>query len=192
MELTFANFRFMLFNMNTEEKKVEEAQAELSETKKEIKKERKRLAALKKSGGGLLKDFKDFISKGNVLNLAVAFIMGVAFTAIVTSLVNDIIMPFISIIFGKTDIGGLKWVVSPDLTIHYGQFILAVVNFLLVALVLFFIIKIATSAGKGYKKIKKGQPVPPPPPPADTTESLLKDILKVLKENNKEKKKSDD
>ena len=184
--------------MGTEEKQIEaakaelqEVKAELQEEKKQIKKERKRLAALKKGGGGLLKDFKDFISKGNVLNLAVAFIMGVAFTAIVTSLVNDIIMPFISILFGKTDIGSLHWVVSPDLTINYGQFILAVVNFLLIALVLFFIIKIATSAGKSYKKIKKGQPVPPPAPPAETTESILKDILKALKENNKDKKKED-
>jgi len=150
--------------------------------RKQIKKE------LREKGKGFFAEFRAFINKGNVLNLAVAFIMGAAFTAIVTSLAGDLIMPFISIIFGKINIEDLAWVVSPDLTIHYGKFILAVVNFLLVAVILFVLMKIATAITDSYRrrKKKKAPPAPaePPAPPAETAESILKDIRELLKSKN--------
>ena len=81
-------------------------------------------------------DFKEFIARGNVLDLAVAVILGVAFGAIVTSLVDDIIMPLIGIVLGRVDFSGLSFQVR-DATVAYGNFIQALINFLIVALVLF-------------------------------------------------------
>ena len=169
-----------------DETKIDEPQ----DKPKKPKKAKRVFEGIQKTGKGFFHDFKEFLSKGNVMNLAVAFIMGVAFTAIVTSLVNDIFMPFLSIIFGKSNIGDLAWVISPDLTIYYGKFILAVVNFLLIALVLFLMIKIYTRAGKGLKKLKKGKPVPEPVAPVLTkTEELLTDIKDLLVKQNEKKDK---
>jgi large conductance mechanosensitive channel len=152
--------------------------------KKPTKKENRALKMLKKAEGGFFRDFKAFISRGNILQLAIAFVMGAAFTAIVNSLVGDIFMQFFSLIFGKSDIGELAWVIN-DTPIRYGNFLMAILNFLLVALVLFFIIKIAAGAGRGFKKLKKGETPPPPPPPAEKVEDILKDIRKILQESDK-------
>src|SRR5699024_10385969 len=84
-------------------------------------------------------EFKQFISRGNVIDLAVGVIIGGAFTAIVNSLVNDVVMPVIGILFGGIDFTGLKYVITPasgdtpEAAIYYGNFIQNVVNFLLVA-----------------------------------------------------------
>ena len=174
----------------------EEQKTEITEDKKTKKSAKKAFKAMSKAGRGFGADFKAFISKGNIIQLAVAFIMGAAFTAIVNSLVGDIFMPFFSLIFGKTDFGGLKWVISNDLTIYYGRFILAVINFVLISFVLFIIIKIMSSAGKGVVKIKtknkKGEDVVvevPVTPELTTTEQLLTDIKGLLlKEEDKPKK----
>lgn len=88
----------------------------------------------------MLKEFKKFISRGNVLDMAVGIIMGSAFTAIVTSLVNDILTPLIGLIIGGLDFGGLAITIG-NASIAYGSFIQAVINFLLVALSLFLIVK---------------------------------------------------
>ena len=88
----------------------------------------------------MLKEFKKFISRGNVLDMAVGIIMGSAFTAIVTSLVNDILTPLIGLIIGGLDFGGLSITIG-SASIAYGSFIQAVINFLLVALSLFLIVK---------------------------------------------------
>ena len=119
----------------------------------------------------MLKEFRDFINKGNVLDLAVAVIMGAAFGAIVTSLVNDIIMPVIGVIMGGIDFTSLKLF---DL-IAYGNFIQAVINFLIIAFVIFMIVRSLNSMTK-KPEAPKG---PPPPPPADV--QLLTEIRDLLK-----------
>ena len=179
--------------MDEEEKNDEDVEVvevvEVVEDKEGKKTTRKFIKKLQTTTGGFWGDFKKFISKGNVVQLAVAFIMGAAFTAIVNSLVGDIFMPFFSLIFGKTDISSLQWVISDDLIIYYGRFILAVLNFLLISLVLFLIIKIFANAEKGIKKLKKNQAPPPEPEPVivppTKTEELLTDIKELLEKNNK-------
>ena len=88
----------------------------------------------------MLKEFKEFISRGNVVDMAVGIIIGGAFTGIVNSFVNDIINPIIGI-FGGMNFSDLKWNIVGDVTLNYGSFITAVINFLIMAAVLFTIIK---------------------------------------------------
>ena len=88
----------------------------------------------------LAKDFRDFIMRGNVLDLAVAVVIGVAFNAVVNSLVNDVIMPLVAAIFGKANFDKLTWTLN-DAVIRYGAFLTALVNFLIIAATLFVIIK---------------------------------------------------
>ena len=109
-------------------------------------------------------EFKKFISKGNVLDMAVGVIIGSAFSAIVNSLVKDIITPVISIITGGTDLTDLKAIlrpevlddageiVTPALTLNYGVFIQAVINFLIIAMTLFVIIKVAMKSSEMIRK----------------------------------------
>ena len=122
-----------------------------------------------------IKEFKEFISKGNVLDLAVGVVIGGAFTAIVTSLVNDVIMPIVGIILGGVDFTGLTLNVG-DAAVAYGNFIQAVINFLLVALVLFTVIKAANK----FKKAEEEAPAEP----SDEVK-LLTSIEKELKKLNK-------
>lgn len=96
-------------------------------------------------------DFKKFISRGNILDLAVAMVVGSAFTAIVTSLVNDIIMPFICAIFGSATVEELYFLVN-GAEIYYGKFIQAIINFLLVALVLFIVLRLVMNASTAFKR----------------------------------------
>jgi len=124
----------------------------------------------------MIKEFRDFIMKGNVLDLAVAVVMGGAFGAIITSLVNDIIMPIVGVLMGGVDFASLSVQVG-EATIAYGNFIQAVVNFLLIALSLFFVIK---SINTMQKRLAKEAP---PAAPAAPTEDivLLREIRDQLK-----------
>ena len=79
----------------------------------------------------MIKEFKEFISKGNVLDLAIGVVMGTAFSGIVTSLVNDIIMPVVGLIIGGIDFTGMKATVG-DASIAYGNFVQNIVNFLII------------------------------------------------------------
>ncbi len=91
-----------------------------------------------------MKEFKEFISKGNVMDMAVGIIIGGAFTAIVTSLVDDVIMPIISLLTGGFDFSALCIVLGEGegaATLNYGAFIAAIINFLIIAIVIFCIIK---------------------------------------------------
>ena len=91
-----------------------------------------------------MKEFKEFISKGNVMDMAVGIIIGGAFTAIVTSLVDDVIMPVISLLTGGFDFSALCIVLGEGegaATLNYGAFIAAVINFLIIAIVIFCLIK---------------------------------------------------
>jgi large conductance mechanosensitive channel len=125
----------------------------------------------------MLKEFRDFIMRGNVIDLAVAVIIGAAFSAIVNSLVNDIIMPIIGVILGGLDFSSLSIQVG-EATITYGMFLQAIVYFLIIALVLFLIIR---SFNKLARKPKE-EAAPPPPPEPSPEEKLLIEIRDLLKE----------
>jgi large conductance mechanosensitive channel len=125
----------------------------------------------------MLKEFRDFIDRGNVIDLALAVIIGGAFGAIITSLVNDIIMPLIGVILGGLDFAALSIQVG-EATILYGSFIQAIVNFVIIAFVLFLIVR-------SYNKLQKEQEAAPPPPPeASPEETLLTEIRDLLRERS--------
>jgi large conductance mechanosensitive channel len=132
----------------------------------------------------MLKEFKEFAMRGNVLDLAVGVVIGGAFGKIVTSLVDNIIMPPIGYITGGVDFSSLKWVIVPadaaaktaGVAISYGIFINTIIQFLIIGAAIFLVVK----------AINKLMPPPPPPPPANTPsqEELLADILAELKKQN--------
>ena len=89
----------------------------------------------------MLKEFRDFLLRGNLVTLAVAFVMGVAFTAVVTSFVNDLVMPVIAMIFGKPEFNQLTFTIN-DAVFRYGAFLTAVVTFVAIAAAVFlFVVK---------------------------------------------------
>ncbi len=124
----------------------------------------------------MFKEFKDFISKGNVLDLAVAVIIGGAFGGIVTSLVNDMIMPIVGVIMGGVNFTGLAVQVG-GATIKYGNFAQAVVNFLIIAFTLFMVVNSISR----LKKTKEAAPVVPVVPLVPNQEKLLAEIRDLLK-----------
>ena len=138
---------------------------------------------------GFLKEFKAFALKGNVMDMAVGVIIGGAFGKIVTSLVNDIIMPPIGILVGGVDFTNLKLVikkavveggaeVAPAVTWNYGAFIQQVVDFTILALCVFMMVKVMN---KLLKK-EEAKPAPAPAPPAPSKEEvLLTEIRDILK-----------
>ena len=125
----------------------------------------------------MMKEFKEFISRGNVMDMAVGIIIGGAFTAIVSSLVADIITPIIGMLMGGVDFSSLAVTVgSANLT--YGNFIQAIINFLLVAWVLFMIVK-AMNKMQRKEEEKPAEPEAPAEPPEDIV--LLREIRDSLK-----------
>lgn len=109
----------------------------------------------------LFKEFKEFISKGSVLDMAVGVIIGGAFTAIVNSLVNDVFMPLLGLLTGGVNFANLSIRLGDGETdvLAYGSFIAAVINFLLIALVLFFVIK-AINKLRSLRKVEETPPSP--------------------------------
>lgn len=141
-----------------------------------------------------LSDFKDFAVKGNVIDMAVGVIIGGAFGKIVTSLVNDVIMPTVGIAIGGLDFKNLKWVmkdavmdgetvVSPEVAMNYGNFIQNVVDFIIIAFCIFVMIKLIMNL-KRKKEEPVQEPVPAPEPEPSNEEKLLTEIRDLLKENN--------
>ena len=140
-----------------------------------------------------MKEFKKFIAKGNVVEMAVGLIMALYFGAIIKSLVDHIIMPPIGYILGGVDFSGLKLVIQPDVAesaagagdavaevaIYYGLFINTIITFLIVAFAIFLLVK-------GYnnmkdKMAKKEEAAPAPPPEPSKEEQLLAEIRDLLK-----------
>lgn len=126
-----------------------------------------------------INEFKEFISRGSVIDMAVGIIVGSAFTSIVNSLVNDIIMPLIGMITGGLDFSALSVVVG-SATLHYGLFIQNVVNFLIVAFCIFCMIKTINRMRDRLAKPTEEVEEEPEADPADV--ALLKEIRDLLKE----------
>ncbi len=124
----------------------------------------------------MLKEFREFIMRGNVLDLAVAVIIGAAFTGIVNSLVQDILMPLIGILTGGVDFSGLSVQVG-NAVVAYGKFIQAVINFLIIAWVIFMLVRSVNRIKDRFSK-----PVEPAPkaPPEELV--LLREIRDLLKQ----------
>lgn len=129
----------------------------------------------------MLKEFKEFALKGNVMDLAIGVIIGGAFSKIVSSLVNDIIMPIIGILLGGVNFTGLKYVISPatevtpEAAIKYGQFIQSIVDFTIIAFTIFLVIKAINS----FKKKEEAKGTVPAQPSKE--EALLSEIRDILK-----------
>lgn len=128
----------------------------------------------------MLKDFKAFIQRGNVIDLAVAVIIGGAFSSIISSLVNDVIMPIIGKILGNVDITSLKWVLEPaqgdaaEVAVLYGTFLQSIIDFLLIAFFIFIVIRL-------LEKLKKKKPEEPVVETVPEDIALLREIRDSLK-----------
>jgi large conductance mechanosensitive channel len=128
----------------------------------------------------MFKEFADFIKKGNVIDLAVAVIIGGAFGAIISSLVDDIIMPLIGILLGGLDFTALSAQVG-DASVAYGNFIQSVVNFLLIALVIFLAIRTYNNMLRREKEEEAEEAEEPAEPEPSAEEKLLAEIRDLLK-----------
>ena len=129
-----------------------------------------------------LEEFKAFAMRGNVLDMAVGVVIGGAFGKITTSLVNDIIMPLISMLTGGIDFSGWKWVLkaaegdAAEVAVNFGSFVAVVLDFIIIAFAVFCMVK---AINKFHKK-KEEAPAAPPEP--STEEKLLTEIRDLLKE----------
>lgn len=144
----------------------------------------------------IFKEFKEFIARGNVMDMAIGVIIATAFGKITTSLVNDVFMPFISWIFGARDMTALNLIVRPEvldaegnvvqaaITISFGTFVATIIDFLLVAIVVFLVVKAINTAKKlsEKKKAEAAAAAPPAPPAPSKEELLLTEIRDLLKE----------
>ena len=141
----------------------------------------------------MINEFKTFIARGNVIDLAVGVIIGGAFGKITTSLVNDVFMPFISWIFGARDMTALNLLVRPEvvneagevvqqaITIGFGSFVATIIDFLLIAVVVFAMVKVMNTIRDRLEKKEEPAPEAPAEPPAPTAEDLLTEIRDLLK-----------
>lgn len=143
---------------------------------------------------GMLKEFKEFAVKGNLVDIAVAFVMGAAFGKIVTSFIDGIVMPLIGMLTGGVNFNDKVWVLKaaqapvkdaagtavtpavPEVAVKYGVFITNLFDFIVVAFCMFLVIK-------AINRLKNQEPAAPPPPPApSSTDRLLAEIRDTLKE----------
>ena len=136
-------------------------------------------------------EFKEFAMKGNVVDMAIGVVIGAAFGKITTSLVNDVIMPLISRITGGVDFSAWKWVLkaaevdetgaetAAEIAVNYGSFIAVVLDFLIIALVLFMVVKAINKLRSIGKKEEPAEEEPAP-----TAEETLTEIRDLLKENS--------
>ncbi|MCI5731283.1 MAG: large conductance mechanosensitive channel protein MscL [Eubacterium sp.] len=108
----------------------------------------------------ILDEFKEFISRGNVLDMAVGIIIGGAFTNVVSSLVKDIINPFLGL-FGGMNFDRLSWNIVGDVTLNYGSFLTTILNFLIMAFVVFLIVKVMNTVSDRFARKKEEEDVAP-------------------------------
>ena len=135
---------------------------------------------------GLVTEFKEFIARGNVVDLAVGVIIGASFGKIVTSLVEQVVMPPIGLLLGRVDFSNLEWVLVPEnpateeiekVAIQYGAFINTVIQFLIVAIVIFLMVKLVNK----LRREQAAAPAPETPPAPTPAEALLAEIRDELK-----------
>lgn len=145
----------------------------------------------------LFKEFREFIARGNVIDMAIGVIIAGAFGKITTSLVNDVFMPFISWIFGTRDMTALNILVRPEvldetgavvqtaITIGFGSLVATIIDFLLIGLVVFMVVKTINTAKKlAEKKEEAVEEEAPADPEPSNEEKLLTEIRDLLKEKN--------
>lgn len=141
----------------------------------------------------VMKEFKAFILKGNIIDMAVGVILGGAFSKVVTSLVNDILMPLLGALTGGASFNTLKFVINPATTVNgeeiqeaailYGSFLQNILDFLIIGLCMFFMIKtVAVVSSRFRHEEEKKEEAPAPAGP--TQEELLAEIRDLLKEKN--------
>ncbi len=142
---------------------------------------------------GFIAEFKQFIARGNVIDMAVGVVIGGAFGKITTSLVNDIIMPFVSILTGGIDFSQWKWVLKQavlnaagevekaEIAVNFGNLIAVALDFIIIALVIFCMIKAINSM---HRKKEEAPAEPPAPPEPSAEEKLLTEIRDLLKKEN--------
>lgn len=142
--------------------------------------------------GKILQEFKTFAMRGNVIDMAVGVIIGGAFGKIVSSLVADVIMPLVGLLVGGLNFSQLKWtikpavmdgdaVVSPEVSLNYGNFIQVTFDFLIIAVSVFLMVKAINTLSK-KKKEEAAKPVPPPPSDEVKLLAEIRDLLKKEKE----------
>ena len=136
---------------------------------------------------GFFGEFKEFIARGNVMDMAVGVIIGGAFGKISASLVNDIIMPLISMLTGGIDFSAWKWVLkaavgeTPEVAVNFGVFLATVLDFLIIAFAVFCMIRAINSFHR-KKEEPAAEPEPEPDPEPSNQEKLLTEIRDLLKE----------
>ncbi len=144
----------------------------------------------------LVKEFREFIARGNVIDMAIGVIIATAFGKITTSLVNDVFMPFIGWLFGARDMTALNILVRPEvldetgavvqqaITIGFGNLVATIIDFLLIAFVVFMVVKGINAAKATSEKKKEEEAVEAAPPAPSAQEVLLTEIRDLLKEKN--------
>lgn len=137
-----------------------------------------------------LKDFKTFLMRGNVLDMAVGVIIGGAFSKIVSSLVNDVIMPLLGLLVGEVSFAELKWVireavvaadgaiVAEAVSINYGRFLQYVIDFLLVAFCIFMAVRVISGVVRRFKKAEERQEPEPQPSKEKLLLTEIRDLLR--------------
>lgn len=143
-------------------------------------------------------EFKTFAMRGNVIDMAVGVVIGGAFGKITTSIVNDIIMPLISMITGGIDFTAWKWVLKeavmeadgvtqklPEVAVNFGNTIAIILDFIIIAFAVFCMVKLLNNLHRKKEEPAPAEPEAPPAPPAPTTEELLAEIRDLLKAQEK-------
>ena len=143
-------------------------------------------------------EFKTFAMRGNVIDMAVGVVIGGAFGKITTSIVNDIIMPLISMITGGIDFTAWKWVLKeavmeadgvtqklPEVAVNFGNTIAIILDFIIIAFAVFCMVKLLNNLHRKKEEPAPTEPEAPPAPPAPTTEELLAEIRDLLKAQEK-------
>jgi len=149
-----------------------------------MKKSGKKREKLIERAGRIPGEFKEFISRGNVTDMAVGIIVGAAFTAIVKSLADDIITPLVGLLIGAIDFSSLSVTVQSmffpnySVTLAYGKFLQSIVSFFITAVCVFFLVKTLNA-------FRRKKEEPPPPKPDEKTE-LLKEIRDLLRQSARE------